>query len=68
MVDLQERHEGFTYLETEYVMQACDQLFECRHCLKWTYVHAYFLPIGSAEKNLFEYLQADLEQFTEQIS
>lgn len=35
--------------------------------LKWTYVFAYFLE-DEVEKNLFEFLQEDLEKNTEHLN
>jgi len=36
--------------------------------LKYTYVFAYYLAESGPEKELFEYLQEDLEKTTEQLS
>lgn len=40
---------------------------EARNMLKWTYVYGYFLP-DQVNRDLFEYLQADLESATERLS
>lgn len=40
---------------------------EARNMLKWTYVYGYFLP-DQVNRDLFEYLQADLEGATEKLS
>jgi ariadne-1 len=55
-------------VDVSYVDRAVEQLIECRRTLKHTYVFAFYLPVGSAEKNLFEYLQAGLETATETLS
>jgi len=55
---------------------AAAQIFNNRQTLQWSYVYGYFLsmrPSSSlqnkdAEKNLFEYLQEDLEKYTNYLS
>jgi ariadne-1 len=46
---------------------ATENLIECRKTLKHTYVYAFNMKEGS-EKNLFEFLQAELEVATENLS
>jgi len=64
MVQLREEE---SYINVQYIDTATEQLIECRRHLKYTYVYAYYLPDG-AEKTLFEYLQAELERQTEELS
>jgi len=55
------------WIDVQYIDSATEQLIECRRTLKYTYVFAYFLTEGP-EKNLFEYLQSELERNTENLS
>lgn len=55
------------WIDVQYIDQATEQLIECRRTLKYTYVFAFYM-INGPEKNLFEYLQAELEKTTEQLS
>jgi len=50
---------------------ATENLIECRRTLQYTYVYAFALSLEDKhdkEKNLFEFLQADLEKTTEELS
>jgi len=67
MMELRARSESQTY-DVTYIEQAVEQLIECRRTLQFTYVYAFYLAEGGAEKNLFEYLQAELETNTEKLS
>jgi len=51
----------------ELISEATENLIECRRVLKYTYVKAFFMKSGH-EKQLFEFLQADLEIATEALS
>jgi ariadne-1 len=55
------------WLDVDYIINGVEQLIECRAVLKWTYVYAYYLPAGP-QKELFEYLQQELEHNTENLS
>jgi len=55
------------WIDVQYIDTATEQLIECRRTLKYTYVFAFYMVTGP-EKNLFEYLQAELEKTTEQLS
>ena len=46
---------------------ATENLIECRRVLKYTYVKAFYIK-NETEKNLFEYLQGDLETAVESLS
>jgi len=65
MITLQEKDER--WIDVKYIDEATEQLIECRRTLKHTYVFAFYLNPG-AMKNLFEYLQEDLENATERLS
>jgi ariadne-1 len=45
-----------------------EALIRCRRVLAYTYVYAFYLPRGSPEQNIFEYLQEDLESTVEKLS
>ncbi len=73
--------EASTSSEVQYILDGTEVLLECRNVLKWTYVVAYYLPESGpgknkkitwnwfdVEKELFEYLQEDLEKTTELLS
>ncbi|KAJ4454850.1 putative E3 ubiquitin-protein ligase dbl4 [Paratrimastix pyriformis] len=66
MVELQSR-PGYDSQRAAFILQAVEQVIECRRVLKWTYVFGYYLKDGP-EKNLFEFLQRDLERTTEHLS
>eukprot|EP01132_Coremiostelium_polycephalum_P010269 gene10269-12596_t len=55
------------WIDVKFIEQSSETLIMCRRTLKYTYVFAYYLDDGP-EKNLFEYLQSDLEKTTEQLS
>lgn len=67
MKELQKINKYSSWVDVEHVMRAVEQLIECRRSLKFTYVFGYYLESGP-EKNLFEYLQEDLERVTERLS
>jgi hypothetical protein len=52
------------WIDVQYIKSATQQLMEARNMLKWTYVYGYYLP-EHVNRDLFEYLQADLEAGTE---
>jgi ariadne-1 len=60
--------QASTTSEVQYIFEGTEVLLECRNVLKWTYVVAYYLPETGPEKELFEYLQEDLEKTTESLS
>mmetsp|Transcript_36709 Transcript_36709/g.59313 ORF Transcript_36709/g.59313 Transcript_36709/m.59313 type:complete len:520 (-) Transcript_36709:770-2329(-) len=67
MSQLQNSTDETTWIDVQYIQRAADQLVECRQVLKFTYVFAFYLEAGP-EKDLFEYLQEDLEATTERLS
>jgi len=64
---LHDKH-GFEIIELEFLYDAIKQVRGCRRVLKWTYVYGYYLDeAGPAEKNLFEHLQKNLEEKTDNL-
>ncbi len=59
---------GSSWMDVQFIRSAVDQIIECRRVLKYTYVLAYYVPNGSAEHQLLEFLQQQLEHNTEQLS
>eukprot|EP01084_Bolivina_argentea_P097605 175455_1 len=53
--------DGKSWIDVEFLKNAHDEIFFCRQILKYTYVYAYYLKMGN-EKDLFEFLQQDLEK------
>jgi ariadne-1 len=51
----------------EIIDEATENLIECRRILKFTYVHAFYIE-RQTEKELFEFLQGELETCTESLS
>jgi ariadne-1 len=66
MTELQKKG-GKGWIDVEFIMDAVEQVIECRRVLKYTYAYAYQLPDG-ARKTLFEYNQSMLEVNTEKLS
>ena len=52
--------------ECSFLREAAAEVVKCRRVLKWTYVHGYYLE-DEREKNLFEFMQEDLEKHTEHL-
>lgn len=50
-----------SWIDVEFLQNAHSEIFFCRQILKYTYVYAYYLGAGP-EKDLFEFLQQDLEK------
>lgn len=67
MRDLQQINKYSSWVDVEYIQKGVQQLIECRTVLKYTYIHGYYLEEGQ-EKNMFEFLQEDLEKTTEKLS
>merc|ERR1712087_651957 len=53
--------KGGSWIDVEFLQNAHEEIFFCRQILKYTYVYAYYLKSGP-EKDLFEFLQQDLEK------
>lgn len=63
---LHDKH-GFEIIECQFLYDALAQVRVCRRVLKWTYVYGYYLDEVGPEKNLFEYLQKNLEEKTDRL-
>lgn len=64
---LHDKH-GFEIIELQFLYDALRQVRACRRVLKWTYVYGYYLEgTSETEKNLFEYLQRNLEEKTDSL-
>eukprot|EP00898_Chlorokybus_atmophyticus_P002061 jgi/Chlat1/2856/Chrsp194S03011 len=68
MAELQKSTATLTWGDVQFVGESTDELIKCRQVLQWTYVLAYSMEEESPEKNLFCFLQQDLEQNTERLS
>eukprot|EP00033_Pygsuia_biforma_P003688 GCRY01004040.1.p1 GENE.GCRY01004040.1~~GCRY01004040.1.p1 ORF type:complete len:532 (-),score=106.18 GCRY01004040.1:678-2081(-) len=62
-----QKNPDCSWVQVQFLGAACAQLHQCRAVLRWTYVYAYYLPNGP-EKDIFEFLQQDLEKSTEELS
>eukprot|EP01133_Synstelium_polycarpum_P006598 gene6598-7662_t len=54
--------------DTKFLMEATEQLLRNRRVLQYSYIYGYYLDKTSQERNLFEYLQEDLEKHTNLLS
>eukprot|EP01089_Gocevia_fonbrunei_P016035 TRINITY_DN4881_c0_g2_i1.p1 TRINITY_DN4881_c0_g2~~TRINITY_DN4881_c0_g2_i1.p1 ORF type:complete len:511 (-),score=87.18 TRINITY_DN4881_c0_g2_i1:29-1561(-) len=55
--------------DTKFMMEATEQLLHNRNVLQWSYVYGFYLQDDrKTEKNLYEYLQEDLEKHTNYLS
>ncbi|GAM20611.1 hypothetical protein SAMD00019534_037860, partial [Acytostelium subglobosum LB1] len=55
------------WIDVKFIETSTETLIQCRRTLKYTYVFGFYLDEGT-EKNLFEFLQSDLEKTTERLS
>jgi ariadne-1 len=58
---------GFEIIELQFLYDALRQVRACRRVLKWTYVFGYYMEESGPEKNLFEHLQKNLEEKTDNL-
>jgi len=68
MKDLHEVSSKQNWSDIDFIGEGINQLIECRNVLKYTYIHGYFLPNETSEKNMFEHLQSELQKETEHLS
>lgn len=54
--------------DTKFMLEATEQLIKNRRVLQYSYVYGFYLDKKSQERNLFEYLQEDLEKYTNDLS
>ncbi|KAJ6236378.1 e3 ubiquitin-protein ligase ari5-related [Anaeramoeba flamelloides] len=67
MTSMQESKD-VNFIDVSFMEDAAKQLCHCRLVLKWTYVFAYSLIDFSKAKELFEFVQEQLEVTTEKLS
>ncbi|ONK82111.1 uncharacterized protein A4U43_C01F36230 [Asparagus officinalis] len=77
IADLQSMHKkvdklrdkvSMSHGELNFVIEAWEQVVECRRVLTWSYAYGYYLdPEGKAKKELFEYLQGEAEAGLERL-
>ncbi|XP_073030980.1 probable E3 ubiquitin-protein ligase ARI8 isoform X2 [Primulina eburnea] len=54
--------------QLKFIIEAWQQIVECRRVLKWTYAYGYYLPWDElAKKQFFEYLQGEAESGLERL-
>uniref|UniRef100_A0A7N1A051 RBR-type E3 ubiquitin transferase n=1 Tax=Kalanchoe fedtschenkoi TaxID=63787 RepID=A0A7N1A051_KALFE len=54
--------------QLKFIIEAWQQIVECRRVLKWTYAYGYYLPEHEQAKRLFfEYLQGEAESGLERL-
>ncbi|GMH18194.1 hypothetical protein Nepgr_020035 [Nepenthes gracilis] len=54
--------------QLKFIIEAWQQIVECRRVLKWTYAYGYYLPEHEhAKRQLFEYLQGEAEAGLERL-
>ncbi|XP_073299636.1 probable E3 ubiquitin-protein ligase ARI8 isoform X1 [Primulina huaijiensis] len=54
--------------QLKFIIEAWQQIGECRRVLKWTYAYGYYLPEKEhAKRQFFEYLQGDAEAGLERL-
>lgn len=59
---------ALTKLRSKFVLEAWQQIIECRRTLKWSYAYGYFIPEHERAKlALFEYLQGQAEAELERL-
>ncbi len=58
--------QGYKLGEVSFLRDGIYEVIKCRKVLKWTYVFAYYMDEGR-EKELFEFLQEDLEKNLEYL-
>ncbi|KAK9756204.1 hypothetical protein RND81_01G080600 [Saponaria officinalis] len=55
-------------LKLDFILQAWEQIIECRRFLKWTYAYGFFkLENEDTKRQLFEYIQGEAERALERL-
>eukprot|EP00736_Rhodelphis_marinus_P008033 Rmarinus@m.19485 len=67
MESLHNTDKSVMWIDVQYLEDAARIVIQCRKVLRWSYVHAYFLPSGPS-RELFENYQQGLENATEQLA
>lgn len=52
-------------VDLEFVVEAWDQIVECRRVLGWSYAYGYYIEVG--KKTFFEFLQGEAEAALERL-
>jgi len=58
----------FNVKDSDFLLDAQEQISRCRRFLKWTYAFAYFIDANADKRKLFEFHQAQLEGTLERLS
>jgi hypothetical protein len=66
-IDALDELHGLSTTETTFLLEALQQVVDCRRVLKWTYVYGFYLNDKDPTKSLFEFLQTSLEGQTDQL-
>lgn len=54
--------------QLKFIIEAWQQIVECRRVLKWTYAYGYYIPQDEdAKREFFEYLQGEAESGLERL-
>ena len=66
------KEKSFPHSELKFLEECLLLLVQCRQTLKWTYAYAYYFinernKNAKLKKELFEYCQTDLENFTQKL-
>ncbi|KAH6803036.1 hypothetical protein C2S51_034482 [Perilla frutescens var. frutescens] len=60
--------QGEAHSQMRFVMEAWEQIVECRRVLKWSYAYGYYMEAeGSEKKEFFDYLQGEAEAGLERL-
>jgi ariadne-1 len=54
--------------DTKFLAEAVEMVIQCRKVLEYSYVYGFHLPKTCKERLLFEYLQEDVEKYTNHLS
>jgi len=65
MKELSEK--GMSWIDVQFIENSTKTLMETRRMLKFSYIYGYYLP-SHVNRDIFEYLQADLEAGVERLS
>lgn len=66
MERLQHENKNLSWIDVQFISEAGEQIEKCRQILKYTYVLGFYMGNRTKqERDLFEFLQEDLERNTE---
>ncbi|KAL5711400.1 RBR-type E3 ubiquitin transferase [Ranunculus cassubicifolius] len=67
-IDILRVNQAEIEIQLKFLVDAWEQIVECRRVLMWTYAYGYYLPEKEkAKKKLFEYLQGQAERQLERL-